>query len=101
MNKDSESSQKSKTVLGTFDAIKALTGRIQPDKEGHLWDELKESIKEFKSPDRIQLKKLLTEYKDILLARSDLMKRNEELRTQNSQLKQLLKNYLKEIKEDF
>ena len=100
-NKDSEVSEKSKTVLGTFDAIKAFTGRIQPDKEGHLWDELKESIKEFKSPDRIQLKKLLTEYKDILLARSDLMKRNEELRTQNSQLKQLLKNYLKEIKEDF
>jgi hypothetical protein len=28
-----------------------------------LWDELKESIEEFKSPDRANLKQLLTEYK--------------------------------------
>ncbi len=28
-----------------------------------MWDELKESIEEFKSPDRANLKQLLTEYK--------------------------------------
>jgi hypothetical protein len=32
-------------------------------REGVLWDELKESIEEFKSPDRANLKQLLTEYK--------------------------------------
>ena len=76
--------------------MKTVTGSIQPDKGGALWDELREAIEEFKSPDRAHLKKLLTEYKDILLARSDLMKRNNALRTQNSQLRGLLKDYLED-----
>lgn len=90
------SQQKRKALLGTFDVMKTVTGSIQPDKGGALWDELREAIEEFKSPDRAHLKKLLTEYKDILLARSDLMKRNNALRTQNSQLRVLLKDYLED-----
>ena len=90
------SNQKRRALFGTFDVMKTVTGSIQPDKEGHLWDELREGIEEFKSPDRAHLKKLLTEYKDILLARSDLMKRNNGLRTQNSELRELLKDYLEE-----
>ena len=54
-----------------------------------MWDELKEAIEDFKSPDRAHLKTLLAEYKDILLARADLMKRNRTLKSENTQLKQL------------
>ena len=85
-----------KAVYSTFDILKSVTGTIKPDKEGHLWDELKEAIEDFKSPDRAHLKTLLAEYKDILLARADLMKRNKILRSENGQLKQLLKNYLEQ-----
>ena len=85
-----------KAVYSTFDILKSVTGSIKPDKEGQLWDELKEAIEDFKSPDRAHLKTLLAEYKDILLARADLMKRNQVLRTENGQLKQLLKNYLEQ-----
>ena len=90
------SQQKRKALFGTFDILKSVTSSIQPDKEGHLWDELREAIKEFESPDRAHLKKLLTEYKDILLARADLMKRNNALRTQNGELRLLLKDYLED-----
>ena len=90
------SQQKRKALFGTFDILKSVTSSIQPDKEGHLWDELREAIKEFESPDRAHLKKLLTEYKDILLARADLMKRNNALRTQNADLRLLLKDYLED-----
>ena len=90
------SQQKRKALFGTFDILKSVTSSIQPDKEGHLWDELREAIEEFKSPDRAHLKKLLTEYKDILLARADLMKRNNALRTQNGELRGMLKNYLED-----
>ena len=38
-------------------------------REGVLWDELKESIQVFKSPDRTNLKQLLTDYK-VYLRRS-------------------------------
>ena len=93
-----ESSQRShlkqKTIQGGDDTVKTTPGPLQPDKEGGLWDELRESLEEFKSPDRAHLKKLLTEYKDTLLARSDLMKRNDVLRSQNAQLRLLLKDYL-------
>ena len=34
----------------------------------------------FKTPDRLHLKKLLTEYKDVLLSRASLMQRNQDLR---------------------
>ena len=85
-----------KAVFGTLDIFKTVSGSIKPDKEGQLWDELKEAIEEFKSPDRLHLKNLLSEYKDILLARADLMKRNAVLRDENSQLRHLLKNYLEE-----
>ena len=81
-------------MFGTFNILQSVAATIQPDKEGHLWDELKESIEVFKSPDRAHLKKLLTEYKDVLLARSDLMKRNNLLRNQNSEFKTMLKDYL-------
>ena len=83
-----------KAVFGTLDIFKSVTGSIQPDKEGHLWDELKEAIEEFKSPDRVHLKNLLSEYKDVLLARADLLKRNDDLRQQNAQMRHLLRNYL-------
>ena len=93
-----ESSQRShlkqKALQGGDDTVKTTPGPLQPDKEGGLWDELRESLEEFKSPDRAHLKKLLTEYKDTLLARSDLMKRNDVLRSQNAQLRLLLKDYL-------
>ena len=93
-----ESSQRShlkqKALQGGDDTVKPTPGPLQPDKEGGLWDELRESLEEFKSPDRAHLKKLLTEYKDTLLARSDLMKRNDVLRSQNAQLRLLLKDYL-------
>ena len=90
------SEQKRKALFGTFDILKSVTSSIKPDKEGHLWDELKEAIEEFQSPDRAHLKKLLTEYKDILLARADLMKRNNALRTQNADLRMLLRDYLED-----
>ena len=48
--------------------------------EGVLWDELRESMEYFKTPDRLHLKKLLTEYKDVLLSRASLMQRNQDLR---------------------
>ena len=65
----------------------------------------------FKTPDRIHLKKLLTEYKDVLLSRANLMQRNQDLRwtqkiqfdefwmnifvrLQNADLRMLLSNYL-------
>ena len=83
-----------KAVFGTLDIFKTVSGTIKPDKEGHLWDELRESIELFKSPDRVHLKDLLSEYKDILLSRADLMKRNEDLRSQNNQMRHLLRNYL-------
>ena len=83
-----------KAVFGTLDIFKSVTGSIQPDKEGHLWDELKEAIEEFKSPDRVHLKNLLSEYKDVLLARADLLKRNDDLRQENAQMRHLLRNYL-------
>ena len=83
-----------KAVFGTLDIFKTVSGTIKPDKEGHLWDELRESIELFKSPDRVHLRKLLSEYKDILLSRSDLMKRNDDLRSQNSHMRHLLRNYL-------
>ena len=85
-----------KAVYSTFDILKSVTGSIKPDKEGQMWDELKEAIEDFKSPDRAHLKTLLAEYKDILLARADLMKRNRTLKAENTQLKQLLKNYLEQ-----
>ena len=85
-----------KAVYSTFDILKSVTGSIKPDKEGQMWDELKEAIQDFKSPDRAHLKTLLAEYKDILLARADLMKRNRTLKSENTQLKQLLKNYLEQ-----
>ena len=88
--------EKRKAVFGTLDIFQSVTGSIKPDKEGHLWDELKEAIEEFKSPDRIHLKNLLSEYKDTLLARADLMKRNDVLRTQNAQMRHLLQNYLEQ-----
>ena len=83
-----------KAVFGTLDIFKTVSGTIKPDKEGHLWDELRESIELFKSPDRVHLRKLLSEYKDILLSRYDLMKRNDDLRSQNSHMRHLLRNYL-------
>ena len=85
-----------KAVYSTFDILKSVTGSIKPDKEGQMWDELKEAIEDFKSPDRAHLKTLLAEYEDILLARADLMKRNRTLKSENTQLKQLLKNYLEQ-----
>ena len=85
---------KRQALYGAFDLMKSVGSVIQPDKEGQLWEELREAVKEFRSPDRVHLRKLLTEYKDILLARADLMKRNQELRTQNTQLRQYLKHYL-------
>ena len=61
----------------------------------------------FKTPDRLHLKKLLTEYKDVLLSRANLMQRNQDLRyqetrlkniyffrLQNADLRMLLSNYL-------
>lgn len=48
--------------------------------EGVLWDELRESMEYFKTPDRFHLRKLLTEYKDLLLARAGLLERNKDLR---------------------
>ena len=65
----------------------------------------------FKTPDRIHLKKLLTEYKDVLLSRASLLQRNQDLRwtkkrqfdefwmnifvrLQNADLRMLLSNYL-------
>ena len=86
--------QQRKALFGTFDILKTVASSIQPDREGHLWAELREAIKEFQSPERAHLKKLLTEYKDILLARADLMKRNNALREQNKQLRTLLKDFL-------
>ena len=83
-----------KAVFGTLDIFKTVSGTIKPDKEGQLWDELRESIELFKSPDRVHLRNLLSEYKDILLSRADLMKRNEDLRSQNNQMRHLLRNYL-------
>ena len=83
-----------KAVFGTLDIFKTVSGTIKPDKDGQLWDELKEAIELFKSPDRLHLKNLLSEYKDILLSRADLMKRNEDLRSQNNQMRHLLRNYL-------
>ena len=78
--------------------------------EGVLWDELRESMEYFKTPDRLHLKKLLTEYKDVLLSRASLMQRNQDLRfvhkkymfykscfcyrLQNADLRMLLSNYL-------
>ena len=53
---------------------------IESLQEGVLWDELRESMEYFKTPDRLHLKKLLTEYKDVLLSRASLMQRNQDLR---------------------
>ena len=86
--------EKQQTLFGTFEIFKTVVGTIQPDKEGHLWDEIRDSINVFNSPDRQNLKKLLTQYKDMLVARAELMKRNEVLRKQNAEMKQLLKNVI-------
>ena len=92
--------QKQQAMFGTFNILQSVASTIQPDKEGHLWDELKESIDVFKSPDRAHLKKLLTEYKDVLVGRSDLMKRNNALRKQNAEFRLMLKNYLEGKNDD-
>ena len=97
--KEERSFQKQQAMFGTFNILQSVTSTIQPDREGHLWDELRESIEVFKSPDRVQLKKLLTQYKDILVARSDLMKRNNALRKQNSDLRMMLKDYMEDMNE--
>ena len=89
-----KNAQQRKALFGTFDILKTVASSIQPDREGYLWAELREAIQEFQSPERAHLKKLLTEYKDILLARADLMKRNNALRDQNKELRTLLKDFL-------
>ncbi|XP_023333200.1 uncharacterized protein LOC111705006 [Eurytemora carolleeae] len=86
--------QNRQALFSGFNIMKKMTGAIKPDKEGYLWDELKESIEMFKTPDKTNLKHLLTKYKDLLLVRADLMGRNEKLKTQNNELKTLLKNVL-------
>ena len=43
----------------------------------------------FKTPDRLHLKKLLTEYKDVLLSRANLMQRNQDLRYHETGLKNI------------
>lgn len=92
--KEEKMHQKQQAMFGTLSILQSVAGAIKPDREGHLWDELKESIEIFKSPDRVHLKNLLTEYKDVLLARSDLIKRNNQIRAQNTELRTLLKDYL-------
>ena len=62
--------------------------------ESALWLDVRRRIATFRSPDKVHLRKLLTNYKDVLLARSDIMKRNDFLRNQNKELRFLLKNYL-------
>ena len=51
---------------------------------------MRESVREFSSPDRVHLKTLLTRYKDILVARASLINRNAELKRQNAEMRKFL-----------
>ena len=51
---------------------------------------MRESVREFSSPDRVHLKTLLTRYKDILVARASLIHRNAELKRQNAEMRKFL-----------
>ena len=92
--RDEQMFRKHQAVLGTFSILQSVAGSIQPDREGQLWEELREWITVFRSPDRLHLKQLLTKYKDVLLARAHLIKRNSELREQNLQLSTLLQDQI-------
>ena len=57
-----------------------MAATIQPDRKGQLWDEVRAALGEYVSQDRAQLRGLLTRYKDILVARAELLKRSSGLK---------------------
>ena len=86
--------RKQQAMFGTLNLFQSVAGTIQPDREGQLWDEVRAAVAEYSSQDRAQLRGLLTQYKDILVARAELIKRNDTLRQQNAEMRNLLKNVI-------
>ena len=86
--------RKQQAMFGTLNLFQSVAATIQPDREGQLWDEVRAAVAEYSSQDRAQLRGLLTSYKDILVARAELIRRNDALRQQNAEMKQLLKNVI-------
>ena len=91
---DEKMFEKQQAMFGTFNIFRSVASTIQPDREGQMWEDLREAAGAFNTPDRQNLKKLLTEYKDILIARSELMKKNQKLRNENLHLRKLLKSVM-------
>lgn len=64
--------------------------------EGVLWDELREAVAVYSSQDRRELGRLLRQYKDVLVARAEMGKRNAALRSQIAEMRLLLKNVIQQ-----
>ena len=90
--REEQTRRKQQAMVGTLSLFQSVAGTIQPDREGQLWDEVRAAVAVYSSRDRGQLRGLLTQYKDVLVARAELMKRNETLRQQNAEMRRLLSN---------
>ena len=90
--REEQTRRKQQAMVGTLSLFQSVAGTIQPDREGQLWDEVRAAVAVYSSRDRVQLRGLLTQYKDVLVARAELMKRNETLRQKNAEMRRLLSN---------